>query len=229
MTDPLLTQNESLQKRLNNLPQFIPYLQKAEQLEPWHRNVLGCIVIRLRTHFRHLSIAYRAPYELEYIAWAARNLLEVAIWAKYATTSKENAKKLHDDQIIDMAELQKGTLGLLYKFDPGHPGLATVQEQGEGFKKTTREMGIDEDSKHLNIGNVAKEVGMAALFYGLNGLLSKLVHPTSFSIMLDLDHPREAQFRRSLLALGQGAAHDALKDLVAHFDSVGIDSRLLRL
>jgi len=31
------------------------------------------------------------------------------------------------------------------------------------------------------IGTVAKKVGMAALFYGVNGLLSKLVHPTSFS------------------------------------------------
>ena len=228
MTNVLLTQNEYLQKRFKNLSEFIPYLQKTTQLEPWHRTVLGCIVIRLRTHFRHLSVAYHTPYEPEYIAWAARNLLELAIWAKYATRSKENAKQLHHDQVIDMAELQKGTVGLLHKYEPSHPELATLQQQGEWLKKTKGEMGLEEDGKHLNIGTVAKEVGMAALFYGLNGLLSKLVHPTSFSIMLEMDHTVETQLRSSLFALGQGAAEDALRDLVAYFDSVGIDSRLLR-
>ena len=228
MTDPLLTQNESLRRRLKRLPEFIPYLQNAEQLEPWHRKIFGCIIIRLRTHVRHLSVAYRAQYELEYIAWAARNLLELAVWAKYTTLSNENAKKLSNDQVIDMAELQKGMLSLLNKYEPNHPELATLQEQGEWFKKTKGEMGIEEGSKHLNIGQIAKDVGMGDLFSGFNGLLSKLVHPTSFSIMLALDQSRESQLRQSLFALGQGAAEDALRDLVTHFDSVNIDSSLLR-
>ena len=49
----MLAQNESLQRRFNTLPKFIPYLQKIGRLESWQRNVLGCIVIRLRTQFRH--------------------------------------------------------------------------------------------------------------------------------------------------------------------------------
>ena len=75
----LVAQCERLQERFNNLPRFIPYLQKTTQLECWHRNVLGCIIIRLRTHLRHLTVAGCAPYETEYVAWAARNLLELAI------------------------------------------------------------------------------------------------------------------------------------------------------
>ncbi len=228
MTDALLAQNESLQKRFHNLPEFISYLQTADQVEPWHRKVLGCIIIRLRNNVRHLSEACRAPYELEYAAWATRNLLELAVWAKYTTASKENAKRLSDDQVIDMAELQKGMLSLLKKYEPNHTDLATLQEQGEWFKRTKGEMGIDEGSRHLNVGQIAKDVGIGDLFYGFNSMLSKLVHPTSFSIMLDLDANRESQLRRVLFALGQGAAEDSLKDLISHFDSVGIDSSLLR-
>lgn len=228
MTDPLLTQNESLQRRLNNLPEFISYLQTADQIEPWHRKVLGCIVIRLRNNVRHLSGAFRAPYELEYAAWATRNLLELAVWAKYTTASKESAKRLSDDQVIDMAELQKGMLSLLNKYEPNHTDLATLQEQGEWFKNTKGEMGIDQGSRHLNVGQIAKDVGIGDLFHGFNSMLSKLVHPTSFSIMLDLDANRESHLRRVLCALGQGAAEDSLKDLISHFDSVGIDSSLLR-
>ncbi len=48
-----------------------------------------------------------------------------------------------------------------------------------------------------SLRTVAKEVDMAALFYGFNGLLSKLVHPTAFSIMLEMDHARELQLRQS--------------------------------
>lgn len=89
-------------------------------------------------------------------------------------------------------------------------------------------MGIEEDDRHLNIGTIAKEIGMGEIFYGLNGLLSKLVHPTAFSMMLDLDDLTEVQLREWMFSAGQGFTEDGLKDLIAYFDSVGIDSRLLR-
>jgi hypothetical protein len=228
VTGSLLVHNKSLQQRFGGLPRFISHLRESSQLELWHRTVLGCILIRCRTHFHHLSIAYRAPYQLEYLSWAARNLLELAIWAKYVTASKENARKLHSDQVTDLAELQKGMLGLLTKYVPMHPELSTLKEQGEWLRQRKGYLGLEEDGRHLNVGTIAREIGMDALFYGLNGLLSKLVHPTSFSIMLDLNRSSEVQLRESLLALGQGSAEDALRELVAYFDSVGIETVLLR-
>src|ERR1035441_10058833 len=148
MTDQLLAPIESLQRRFDNLPEFIAYLQKTDRLESWHRDVLGCIPIRLRTHFRHLCIAYRSPHELEYVAWAARNLLELAVWAKYATTSTENAKRLHSDHLIDLAELQAGTLALGLQNSPSQPELETLKNQGDWLRHAKAELGFREDEKH---------------------------------------------------------------------------------
>ncbi len=69
---------------------------------------------------------------------------------------------------------------------------------------------------------------MAGLFYGINGFLSKLVHPTSFSLMLNMDHTRELQLRQALFEIGLGAAEDGLRVLADSFESAGIDSTPLR-
>ena len=228
MTEVLRAQNESLQRRFNNLPQFIPYLQETTQLESWHRLLLGTIVVRLRTHFQHLSIAGSAPFDLEYLAWATRNLLELAVWAKYVTTSTENANKLSTDLVIDLAELAKKNLDLLHKHVPAHPKRETLQQQGRWVQEEKDRLGIEENERHLHVGTVAKGIGMGEIFSALNGFLSKLVHPTAFSILLDLDHLTEVQVREWMLFTGHRFAEDGLKDLIAYFDSVGIDSRLLR-
>lgn len=126
-----------------------------------------------------------------------------------------------------MEELQTGLLGLGLKFNPSQPELETLKVQGDWLRQEKGNLGFAGGEKHLNIGAIAKEVDMAAVFYGFDGLLSKLVHPTSFSIMLNLDHPLETQLRKSLFALGLGGAEDTLRDLIAYFDSVGIDATLL--
>jgi uncharacterized protein DUF5677 len=182
---------------------------------------------RCLTNFTHLNTAYKVPYQLDYLAWGARNLLELSIWAKYVTVSKENARKLHNDQITDASEVQKGMSNLVREYEPTHPESEELQQQGDVLSEIKAEIGLKEESRHLNIGTIAKEVGVSTLFSNSNGLLSKLVHPTAFSILLDLDQSREAQLRRGLFGLGLGATEDTLKDLIAYFNSVGIDTSLL--
>ncbi len=130
MSKAAFARYEILLRRFGNVQSFISNLQKTDKLQPWNRDVLGCILIRLRTNFAHLAKAHERPYDSEYIAWAARNLLELAIWSVYATASKENARRLHSDQMVDLAEMLKSMLGLLGKYVPNHPELPTLQEQG---------------------------------------------------------------------------------------------------
>jgi hypothetical protein len=228
VTDPLLAQNQSLLRRFEGVQHFIPYLQQTTVMERWYRDLLACILIRCRTHFTHLSIAFQQPYQLEYIAWASRNLLELAIWAKYAITTKENAKRLNSDQANDLEDLLKGVVALAQKYTPQHQELDALKEQSAWIKDLKDEYGMDENDKRLNVGKVAVELGMGGLFYNLNPLLSKLVHPTAFSINLDLDGPREEQLRRMFLQIGQGATEDALRELTSYFDAVGIQTHHLR-
>jgi hypothetical protein len=228
VTDALHAENERLQWMFDRLPDFIASMQRGTRLELWHETVLGCILVRLRTNFRHLSTAYRMLYEPEYLAWATRNVFELAIWAKYATSSKENARKLHSDHVIDLAELQKGMAGLLQKYLPDDPALELLKAQEEWLRQTKSELGRGEEETHLNIGAIARDLDMGPVFYGLNRVLSKLVHPTSFSIMLNMDSSTEAQTRRALFALGQTSVGIALQTMVEYFESAGINSSLLR-
>lgn len=228
MTDPLILQNENLLRTFQRVQNFIPYVQTITTVEKWHRDLLACILIRCRTHFCHLSLAFKEPYQLEYIAWAARNLLELMIWAKYAGASKGNARKLHTDQATDMEELLKRTAALAQKYTPDHPNLEALKGHEKWIQDMKNEFGLDENAKHLNVGKIASELGLGGLFYNLNPLFSKLVHPTAFAINLDLDAPHEEQFRRMFLALGQGAAEDATRELIVAFDALGIETTLLR-
>jgi hypothetical protein len=121
-------------------------------------------------------------------------------------------------------------LGLSKQYAPDDPVLPTLEDQGVWLKTRKEDEGLDAKLRHLNIGDVAKEVGLAELFYPLNRLLSKLVHPTAFSVLLEVGVPggdQEKQMREWLATLGHGATEDALAYLIAYFESVGIDSTML--
>ena len=228
MTVALLAQAESLRCRLSNLPEFIPKLQ-ASLIEEDQRHVLGCILIRLRTHFRHLTVAGSVRNEAEYLAWAARNLLELAVWAKFATASLQNAKRIQDDYVIDLAEMQEPVLRLVGKFEPAHPKREALEQQGEWLPRTKAEMGLPRDSKHLKTGALAREVGMAGEYFALNQVLSKVVHPTSFSILLSLPAEVSEELRSSFFGIGVGATEDALRYLLDYFEAAWLDCGLLRV
>ena len=191
---------------------------------------MGCILIRLRTHLRHLSVAGAISNEPEYLAWAVRNLLELAVWAKYVAASAENAKRVSNDSLIDLAEFQGAALRLARKFEPTHSEIAALEQQGQELTHSQAAAGLANDAKHLNIGALAREVGMAAEFYGFNAILSKLVHPTSFSILLPLplDRGPMEQLRLAFLGLGLGATDDALGYAVRCFEGQGLDCTMLR-
>ncbi len=69
---------------------------------------------------------------------------------------------------------------------------------------------------------------LGEIFNSFNRLISKLVHPTAFSIVSDLEDLCGVELRETLLLQGQLFTEMGLKDLVAYFDSVGINSRHLR-
>jgi len=56
----------------------------------WHLNVfIGIVYETLKMQF-HLKRAYKER-ELNYLAWAARNLLELRVWSLYTAKSEQNA------------------------------------------------------------------------------------------------------------------------------------------
>lgn len=217
-----------MQARLERVQGWIQQLQGCNGIPDVQRIVVGCVGIRVRSNFRHLCIAAETAFDVEYLSWSARNLFELSIWAQYVTASEGNAQRFRHDEIVDFAEWQIAAVNLARKYDPTHDALGTLDTQGEWLREKRNENEIEPDRKHLNIGVVAKEMGMAGLFYGINGFLSKLVHPTALSILLDVDRVREQKLREGVLGVGIGGAEDALRQIVGFCEQCGMADCALR-
>jgi hypothetical protein len=132
------------------------------------------------TNYRELRRGYiESNYPL--VAWACRNLLELAILTQYVLKSEENARRFADDRLIDGCELIVALRELERHLDPTSPTpwlddaltRMQVQRDAEGVTATG----------HLMIIEVAKEVGDAQVFRSMNKVSSKLVHPTAWSVL----------------------------------------------
>jgi len=222
MNEPLLSKARNVRARAERVQVWIPQLQACAGIPEIQRIVVGCVGIRVRTNVRHLCIAGESPFDAEYLSWSARNLFELSIWAQYVTASEGNATRFHNDEIVDFAEWQKAAVNLARKYTPSHAEIDTLESQGDWLEQKRSEQGIAPDLKHLNIGGVAKELGLAGLFYGMNGFLSKLVHPTALSVLLQVDQRTEQQLREGLMAVGVGGAEDALRHLSVFCDQYGM-------
>ncbi len=177
MNEQLLSRAKEVRARAERVQAWIPQLQASPGISEIQRIVVGCVGIRLRTNVRHLCIGGESPFDAEYLSWSARNLFELSIWAQYVTASVGNATRFRNDEIIDFAEWQRAAVNLARKYTPTHTETDTLESQGDWLEQKRAEQGIAPDQKHLNIGGLAKELGLGGLFYGMNGFLSKLVHP----------------------------------------------------
>jgi hypothetical protein len=66
----------------------------------WYVNIFIGLANEAMKMQYHLRRAY-SEGEINYCAWAARNLLELRVWTLYASASRGNAWRFHQDQNAD--------------------------------------------------------------------------------------------------------------------------------
>jgi len=130
------------------------------------------------------------------MAWACRNLLEIAIFSRYVLISPEKAKQFTDDRLIDDLEIGKALRKLeedarknriasgagdalpgLDKPDGPFDADGIIQE----FTKKMAEEGVS-PRKPLRTSDLAKVVGLQDDYEAMNKVCSKLVHPMAWSL-----------------------------------------------
>jgi hypothetical protein len=115
------------------------------------------------------------------LAWACRNLLELTIFIQFALLSGENARRFGDDRLVDGCELIRALRDLELHYDPKASTvmldnvLNRMQVQIKEEKVTA--------SKHLEVRKLAEMVGLKEDYASVNRVCSKLVHPTSWSVL----------------------------------------------
>ena len=120
---------------------------------------------------------------LNLVAWASRNLLELAVFTKYVLKSAGNARRFGDDRLVDGCELIIALRDLEHYYDPAAPtpGLDDALSRMEA-QKTAENV---TSTRHLETSALAREVGMEQEFRSMNRVSSKLVHPTAWSTLAE--------------------------------------------
>ena len=182
------------------------------------------LLLALERVFRLVGYALRLKDE--YIAaLAARNGLELKVWALYATSSESNARRLHDDQIVDVRDVLR-RLNDLRKLVPASEmpsGLdAEVDGWNQGMAQKATEFTVTEQDKYLRTHTLAKEAGCGEEYAGLFPILSKMLHPTAMSMMISQSQDDvENQIAHSC-HMGLGYCGFVLNHLNGHLKSSGL-------
>lgn len=126
------------------------------------------------------------------LAFLCRNALELHIWARYAASSLDAAKRFHQDAYVDGLEVFRLMNKVFQVVDAEwHPLIKAetdplMPEFERVLKRDKVGLSLPELSamKHLNIAQTAAEVGYGQVFTLWNPILSKLVHATAYNILV---------------------------------------------
>jgi hypothetical protein len=73
-------------------------------VEPWFADLVAKILLSVN-RVRDDLLKTIDQEAVSGAAWNSRNLLELWVWLKYCATSRENARRFHEDALRDMQGL----------------------------------------------------------------------------------------------------------------------------
>jgi hypothetical protein len=191
--------------------------------ERWYVDIFVALALGIEGSYRDLNLAFD-DHRLNRVAWAARNLMELELWSHFVTVSRVNAKEFHDDRLVDGKDLMTRLIGLLSPHDPLKPFLDPITQMDMKLDSEMALAGIEDDRTHIKIASIAKSRGTQAEYYTMNSLLSKLVHPTAFSILAAIDEKDTSLNCEILLFVGCHYCNIALDRINAHLKALSFAS-----
>jgi hypothetical protein len=138
------------------------------------------LVDAVLTNYRQLRQSY-VDRDYPRLAWACRNLLELTIFLKYVLLSESNARRFADDRLVDGCEIIGALRALELHYDPAS-SVGPLDGLLTGMRSQMAAEGVT-STKHLEVRNLAETVGLKEDFAAINRVCSKLVHPTSWSVL----------------------------------------------
>jgi hypothetical protein len=136
-----------------------------------------------------------------YVAWVARNVLELRIWIEYCSMSTANALEFYDDATRDLADVNRKGMG---KLSPETKGKLLGAMAALPKNKSSHEFKSVKDA-----AIVAK---MTDIYEANCKILSKFVHPTAVSV-LTLGESNNTILRDEIVQKSVPLADEALAKL----------------
>jgi len=178
----------NIPKRLQELYEIISCLSK-ETRDAWFAED----VVKLLASVNRVCGDLLKSIDQDHVsgaAWNSRNLLELWVWLKYCASSRENARRFHEDALRDIQGLTDhlsklhALRGISNEFEAAvRMKIADVAREKLGLNSL--------ESNHTRVAHAAKGVGLGDFFISCNAFLSKFAHPTA-GLVLGIMHQSEA-------------------------------------
>ena len=196
------------------LREFGNSLKPVDEQNGWFFQIVFELMDATLTNYQQLRAGYNES-NFPLLAWACRNLLELAIFTKYVLISEVNARRFADDRLIDGCDIITSLRTLELHIDPQSDmtllddALARMQAQRAAEGVTAK--------RFLATGDLADTVGMKEDFTCMNRVCSKLVHPTAWSILaMNKGENCFSQSRQILFSAGVRYGCDLYLEIKAH-------------
>jgi hypothetical protein len=209
--------------KLNAIKLALVEIDKRRSWEPWYLALIVDLVECVERNCTQLLETMEKD-RLPASAWLARNLLELWVWVKYCSLSRENAWRFHEDALRDMKGLTEAhqkscsAMGIADETST----IAAQRIQDIAFEKLGLE---DIDSGFLAVANAAKAPGVdLGNRYGpFHRTLSKFAHPTA-GLIHGITHQTEACHHMQAAFTTEGVYFAAQATLVleAHLGLPGL-------
>lgn len=164
------------------------------------RTVFYTLFFALRTEYDALNHDYK---ENKYtsrslLAWRARNLLELNMWARFCCEDDVNAKIFFEEAGKDQLELQEKLEQWGKETNQSPEWFDEREKNKQDIHDQAKKHGITKlNSKFYSLLNISKTIGHDKAYKIHNKILSKFAHPTAmllFSIESEDKLPRTAYY-----------------------------------
>jgi hypothetical protein len=207
---------EDIEAALISMESVADSLKAARPTQPadWPTAVLYGVRTSFIRSFRHLYDAH-LNHDIPLASWASRCLLELSVWNRYVLTSQDNAKRFYDDTMADRGEAIRSLpkdLSDAPDIEAAERYRTVAAEQWPFFDEQLRIFAESGISKHLDIRDVAKLVGLERRYTMLYRILSKLVHATAYSV-IEIDNENAEEITGLLLDFGANLVKEYLLEI----------------
>jgi hypothetical protein len=198
---------------LNKIKLAIVDIDKARSWEPWRLALTVDLVDAIERNCEQLLETMNND-RLPAAAWIARNLLELLVWVKFCSVSRENAWRFHEDALRDakgLTDTHAKSCGAMGLADEDSAVAAERLQQVASEK-----LGLDDiDSDFLAVSKAAKapNVDLGDRFGPFHKTLSKFAHPTA-GLVHGIRHQAEACRHLQAVFTTQGVYFAAQSSLV---------------
>ena len=174
---------------------------KSQGEELWKWRVICGIYTLLFEHYDRLIDANIRSFPQHTIAYHTRCLLELMVWTEFAIQSDDNIKSIHADSLNDSMNL----LIKLKQFseNPITPFTIDFKTSEDHLKELATKEGLENPTKKfLDIKEFCSNKGLLEFYLTNNKILSKVVHPTGFSIVGMTNTTNEAAITQAIVREG---------------------------